>query len=94
MDGAAGTLLPLKNPSSWSRCCLLLAIGVQKAEAIRRTVEGAITAQVTATALQLHREVVAIMDEEAASRLSRREYYAEVERGQKLLESGQLKLRI
>ncbi len=40
-----------------SRRCLLLAIGSSKAQAIRQTVEGPVTAQVTASALQLHREV-------------------------------------
>ncbi|ADB17428.1 glucosamine-6-phosphate isomerase [Pirellula staleyi DSM 6068] len=72
-----------------SRRCLLLAFGPKKAEAVRNTVEGPITAQVTATALQLHREVVGIFDEAAARLLVRRDYYAEVERAQTLLEAGQ-----
>jgi glucosamine-6-phosphate deaminase len=74
-----------------SRRCLLLAFGAQKAVAIRDTVEGPITAQVTASALQLHREVIGIFDEAAARLLVRRDYYAEVERSQTLLETGQLK---
>ena len=49
-----------------SRQCLLLAAGAHKAKAIRETIEGPITAQVTASALQLHRDVIAILDEEAA----------------------------
>jgi glucosamine-6-phosphate deaminase len=73
-----------------SRRCLLLAIGSEKAAAIRRTVEGPITAQVTASALQLHREVIVIVDEQAGAGLERHDYYAEVERAQRLLESGQL----
>lgn len=73
-----------------SRRCLLLAFGSHKAAAIRDTVEGPITAQVTASALQLHREVVGIFDEAAAAQLARRAYYAEVERAQSLLEAGQL----
>ena len=73
-----------------SKRCLLLAFGAHKATAIRDTVEGPITAQVTASALQLHREVVCILDEPAASLLKRRDYYADVERAQSLLESGQL----
>src|SRR6476469_6336269 len=60
-----------------SKRCLLLAFGVHKATAVRQTVEGPVTAQVTASALQLHREVIAIFDEAAASQLERREYYAE-----------------
>jgi glucosamine-6-phosphate deaminase len=74
-----------------SRRCVLLAFGPHKAAAVRDTVEGAVTAQVTASALQLHREVIGIFDEAAARLLVRRDYYAEVERAQTLLESGQLK---
>ncbi len=71
-----------------SRRCLLLAFGTHKAVAVRDTIEGPITAQVTASALQLHREVIAILDQPAASQLARRDYYAEVEQAQTLLESG------
>jgi glucosamine-6-phosphate deaminase len=71
-----------------SKRCLLLAFGEHKAAAVRDTVEGPITAQVTASALQLHREVVGIFDEPAASLLKRRDYYADVERAQSLLEAG------
>jgi glucosamine-6-phosphate deaminase len=74
-----------------SRRCLLLAFGAHKAIAVRDTVEGPITAQVTASALQLHREVLCVFDEAAARLLVRRDYYAEVERAQSLLESGQLR---
>ena len=74
-----------------SKRCLLLAFGAAKAPAVRDTVEGPLTAQVTASALQLHREVIAVFDEAAAGLLARRDYYAEVERSQTLLESGQLK---
>jgi glucosamine-6-phosphate deaminase len=78
-----------------SRRCLLLAFGPHKAAAVRDTVEGPVTAQVTASALQLHREVIGVFDEAAARLLVRRDYYAEVERAQSLLEAGQLKqLRI
>ncbi len=73
-----------------ARRCLLLATGSAKASAIRSTIEGPVTAQITASALQLHRDVVVVLDEEAASWLTRREYYAEVERAQTLLEAGQL----
>ncbi len=72
-----------------SRQCLLLAAGPHKAKAIRETIEGPITAQITASALQLHRDVIAILDEEAARLLERREYYLEVERAQAALQNGQ-----
>jgi glucosamine-6-phosphate deaminase len=71
-----------------SRRCMLLAIGPSKARAIRQTVEGPVTAQVTASALQLHREVIVLVDEDAAGRLRRRKYYSEVESAQHLLETG------
>lgn len=74
-----------------SRRCLLIAIGDGKAAAIRDTVEGPITAQVTASALQLHREVIVIIDEAAAAQLARKDYYNEVERAQCLLEAGELR---
>jgi glucosamine-6-phosphate deaminase len=65
-----------------SRQCLLMACGQSKAKAIRDTIEGPVTAQVTASALQLHRDVIAVIDEEAAQLLGRREYYREVEQAQ------------
>ncbi len=71
-----------------SRRCLLMAIGAAKAMAIQQAVEGPVTAQVTASALQLHREVIVVLDEAAASQLQRRDYYEEVEQVQHLLESG------
>ncbi len=74
-----------------SKRCLLLAFGAHKAMAVRDTVEGPITAQVTASALQLHREVIGVFDEAASRLLVRRDYYAEVERAQSQLESGQLR---
>ena len=74
-----------------SRRCLLLAIGRSKARAIRQAVEGPVTAQVTASALQLHREVIVVLDEAAASQLERRAYYDEVENAQHLLEKGELR---
>ena len=55
--------------------------------AVRDTVEGPITSQVTASALQLHREVIGIFDEGAAKLLARRDYYSEVEQAQSALEA-------
>ena len=71
-----------------SRQCLLLATGESKAKAIRDTIEGPITAQVTASALQLHRDVISIVDEEAGRLLERRSYYCEVEAAQARLQEG------
>ena len=75
-----------------SRRCLMLAMGDGKSEAIWHTIEGPITAQVTASALQLHRDVTVLLDEGAACLLKRREYYDNVERWQQLLETGQYDL--
>jgi len=72
-----------------SRRCLLLATGAAKASAVRSAIEGPVTAQVTASALQLHRDVIAVLDEEAGDWLTRRACYAEFERAQTLLETGQ-----
>ncbi|HTN77236.1 MAG TPA: glucosamine-6-phosphate deaminase [Pirellulaceae bacterium] len=72
-----------------SRRCLLIACGAGKATAIRDTIEGPITSQVTASALQLHRDAVLVIDEAAASLLERRQYYAEAEAAQALLEAGE-----
>ena len=71
-----------------SRKCILLAFGEKKSSAIFETVEGPITSQFTASALQLHRDVTILIDEAAASKLKRQEYYEEVERVQSLLEQG------
>jgi glucosamine-6-phosphate deaminase len=72
-----------------SRCCLLIAYGEHKRIAIAQAVEGPVTAQVTASALQLHRDVIVVLDRAAATQLKRQEYYREVEESQTLLESGQ-----
>lgn len=73
-----------------SRQCLLLATGPHKAKAVRDTIEGPVTAQVTASALQLHRDVIVVLDEEAARLLERRDYYRAVERAQEQLAAGRL----
>ncbi len=60
-----------------ARTCLLLATGEHKAAAVRDMVEGPVTEQVPASALQLHRDAIALLDEAAASRLLRRDEYRE-----------------
>ena len=42
----------------------------------------------TASALQLHRDVIAVIDEEAGRLLERRSYYREVEQAQSRLQAG------
>ena len=58
-----------------ARKILLLASGTSKARALACTIEGPVTAFVTASALQLHRDVTILADEQAAAELSEREYY-------------------
>jgi glucosamine-6-phosphate deaminase len=53
-----------------SKIVLLIATGKNKAKAIKDTVEGPITNQVPASALQLHKRVYLIIDEAAAAQLS------------------------
>jgi glucosamine-6-phosphate deaminase len=72
-----------------ARRVLLLATGANKANAVRAFIEGPVTAQVTASALQLHPHVTVLLDEPAAEWLQRREYYDEVERIQLQVEQRQ-----
>ncbi|WP_461219077.1 glucosamine-6-phosphate deaminase [Lapidilactobacillus salsurivasis] len=50
---------------------ILIAYGADKADAIKATVEGPVTTHVPASALQNHDNVVLILDEAAASKLSK-----------------------
>ncbi len=53
-----------------ARELLMLASGPGKADAIKATVEGPITAMVPATIMQMHRKAILIVDKDAASKLS------------------------
>jgi len=61
-----------------ARKIILLATGAAKAAAVAKSIEGPIASAVSASALQLHPEVTFIVDEEAASQLTQREYYRRV----------------
>jgi glucosamine-6-phosphate deaminase len=63
-----------------AKMCVIMASGDSKAAIWAQAIEGPVTAQVTASALQLHPHVVALCDEKAAQYLKRREYYEHVER--------------
>ena len=54
---------------------LLIANGKAKADVCKEFIEGPVTSQITATALQLHGFAIVVLDEEAASKLERKEYY-------------------
>lgn len=58
-----------------SRKILLIASGAKKADVVASFIEGPVTSQVTATALQLHSYVTVVLDEAAASKLERTQYY-------------------
>lgn len=61
-----------------ARHIILIANGMTKAEAIRQTIEGPVSARWPATALQHHPEVTVLLDPAAASRLDLVDYYREV----------------
>ncbi|HLA84436.1 MAG TPA: glucosamine-6-phosphate deaminase [Thermoguttaceae bacterium] len=58
-----------------ARKLLLLANGSSKAAAIAAAVEGPVTSMITASALQLHRDAMAILDREASGQLKMLQYY-------------------
>jgi len=58
-----------------ARRLVLVASGKAKAKAIAQAVEGPVTGMVTASALQLHRDAIVIVDAEAAGGLTMRDYY-------------------
>lgn len=58
-----------------ARHLVLLAFGEGKAEAIAGAVEGPVTATLPGSAIQLHPHVTVVLDEAAASQLSRSDYY-------------------
>jgi glucosamine-6-phosphate deaminase len=63
-----GTILEAKR-------IILLAHGAAKADAVAAAIEGPVTSMVTASALQLHRDTIAYLDDEAASKLKLYDYY-------------------
>ncbi|WP_339617616.1 glucosamine-6-phosphate deaminase [uncultured Gilvimarinus sp.] len=69
-----------------SKKTVLLATGEAKAEAIKATVEGPLTAACPASALQLHPDAVIIIDEAAASQLSDTDFYKHIETENQKLE--------
>jgi glucosamine-6-phosphate deaminase len=60
-----------------ARHVVLLATGERKADAVRATVEGPVSAYCPASVLQLHPHASVLLDEAAASRLELADYYRE-----------------
>ncbi len=75
-----------------AKTILLLAFGNNKEDAVAKSVEGPVTAMVPASALQLHPNVKIILDEAAASRLTRKDYYRWVYNNKKGVEKYAKKL--
>lgn len=63
-----GTIMDARN-------VLLLAFGSGKSQAVRGCVEGAISAALPASILQMHPRATVFLDEDSASCLSRKDYY-------------------
>ena len=61
-----------------ARHLLLIATGDGKAAAAAAAVEGPVSASCPASVLQLHPHVTVLLDQAAASRLDRLDYYTEV----------------
>ena len=61
-----------------ARSVLLFAFGEGKADIVAKSIEGPITAMIPASVLQMHQNVTVILDEKAASKLSRIDYYRDV----------------
>ena len=58
-----------------ARHLVLLAFGAGKADAVAGAVEGPVTASVPGSCIQLHEHVTVVVDEPAAERLERIDYY-------------------
>ena len=58
-----------------ARKILLLAPGDNPAAAVRKMIEGPVSAMCPASILQMHQHVTVLLDEDAAAGLENREYY-------------------
>lgn len=72
------------------RRVLMLATGAAKAAAVANAIEGPITTSITASALQLHADATAIVDEQAAGKLKQKDYYRDVMEMTALFTPGKL----
>ena len=74
-----------------ARTCLFLASGIDKAEVVAKAIEGPITAEITASILQMHRRTIVILDEEVATKLKRKDYYKYAEKMSNLFNKEKIK---
>ena len=63
-----------------AKMCILLVNGAKKAAILQQAIEGPITSQITASALQLHPNTIVILDKEASSKLKKKDYYLYTEK--------------
>jgi glucosamine-6-phosphate deaminase len=75
-----------------ARACLILATGNAKSDVWAKMIEGPVTAQVTASALQRHPWTIAVSDELAASKLQNLDFYRHIDR--ELIDQPELPLCI
>ncbi len=68
-----------------ARKCIMLASGENKAEAVRKCIEGPLCAMTPASVLQMHPDTTVIIDEAAACKLERRDYYLWLEKTRRKL---------
>lgn len=71
-----------------SREILLIATGSDKAEAIKQTIEGPVSAHCPASILQMHPKVTLVIDEDAALGLKDVSFYQYIEKEQQRLEAA------
>lgn len=58
-----------------ARRLVFLATGAEKANIVAKAIEGPVTSMISATAMQLHENVVAILDKDAAAKLANKDEY-------------------
>lgn len=69
-----GTILEAKN-------IIMIANGVKKADVVAKSIEGPVTSQITASAIQLHSGgITVVLDKDAASKLNGLDHYTHVEK--------------
>jgi glucosamine-6-phosphate deaminase len=72
-----GTILDAKN-------IIMIANGAKKSDVVAKCLEGPLTSQITASAIQLHSGgITVVLDKDAASRLNNLEHYMHVEKMKK-----------
>lgn len=69
-----GTILEARN-------IIMIANGVKKADVVAKSIEGPVTSQITASAIQLHGGgITVVLDKDAASKLKNLDHYVHIER--------------